>query len=83
MHCCKNIGMRILVVEDDVGIGEGLVANLSQRGYAVDLCDSVAVAWSALCAERYEAVVLDLGLLDGDGADLLKRLRSVSLRHKR
>ncbi|CAN7610538.1 response regulator transcription factor [Acidovorax sp. LjRoot129] len=67
--------MRILVVEDDVGIASGLRTNLQQRGYAVDVCDSVASAWSALRAERFDAVLLDLGLADGDGGELLRRLR--------
>lgn len=68
--------MRILVVEDDAGIATGLVAHLRRRGYAVDLCASVAGAWSALCSERFDAVVLDLGLVDGDGEALLQRLRA-------
>lgn len=68
--------MRILVVEDDAGIANGLATNLSQRGYAVDICATVAGAWNALCSERFDAVVLDLGLMDGDGAELLQRLRA-------
>ena len=67
--------MRILVVEDDAGIASGLRTNLQQRGYAVDVCDGVAAAWSALRAERFDAVLLDLGLADGDGSELLRRLR--------
>jgi len=67
--------MRILVVEDDAGIASGLRTNLQQRGYAVDVCDGVASAWSALRAERFDAVLLDLGLADGDGSELLRRLR--------
>ncbi|MBV7541407.1 response regulator transcription factor [Acidovorax sp. sic0104] len=67
--------MRILVVEDDAGIASGLRTNLQQRGYAVDVCDGVAAAWSALRAERFDAVLLDLGLADGDGSELLQRLR--------
>jgi DNA-binding response OmpR family regulator len=67
--------MRILVVEDDAGIATGLRTNLQQRGYAVDVCDGVASAWGALRAERFDAVLLDLGLPDGDGAELLGRLR--------
>ena len=70
-----NGAMRILVVEDDAGIASGLRSNLQQRGYAVDVCDSVAGAWSALRAERFDAVLLDLGLADGDGSELLRRLR--------
>ncbi len=67
--------MRILVVEDDAGIASGLRTNLQQRGYAVDVCDGVASAWSALRTERFDAVLLDLGLADGDGSELLRRLR--------
>lgn len=67
--------MRILVVEDDAGIASGLRTNLQQRGYAVDVSDGVASAWNALRAERFDAVLLDLGLVDGDGGELLRRLR--------
>jgi two-component system OmpR family response regulator/two-component system response regulator QseB len=67
--------MRILVVEDDDGIAEGLQANLRQRGYAVDVCFSIAAAWAALGQEAFDLVLLDLGLVDGDGAELLSRLR--------
>ena len=72
---CDNARMRILVVEDDAGIASGLRSNLQQRGYAVDVSDGVASAWSALRAERFDAVLLDLGLVDGDGSELLRRLR--------
>ena len=70
--------MRILVVEDDVGIADGLQANLQQRGYAVDWCGTLAHAWAALQAEPFDAVLLDLGLPDGDGGTLLQRLRQSS-----
>ncbi|MDF1484610.1 response regulator transcription factor [Ramlibacter sp. H39-3-26] len=70
--------MRILVVEDDPGIAEGLRANLRQRGYAVDACATVAAAWGALRAEAFDALLLDLGLPDGDGATLLQRLRQAA-----
>lgn len=68
--------MRILVVEDDAGIADGLRTNLQQRGYAVDVCDGVASAWSALRAEPFDAMLLDLGLADGEGSELLQRLRT-------
>ena len=72
--------MRILVVEDDEGIAAGLRANLAQRGYAVGVCATVADAWHALSAERFDAVLLDLGLPDGDGGAIVRRLRAVPLR---
>ena len=67
--------MRILVVEDDAGIATGLRSNLQQRGYAVDVCGTLDSAWAALRSEVFDLVLLDLGLPDGDGGDLLQRLR--------
>ena len=71
-----NGGMRILVVEDNEGIAAGLRVNLVQRGYAVDCCATVADAWHARSAERFDAVLLDLGLPDGDGSEIVRRLRA-------
>ena len=67
--------MRILVVEDDAGIASGLRSNLQQRGYAVDVCGTLDSAWAALRSEVFDLVLLDLCLPDGDGGDLLQRLR--------
>ena len=67
--------MRVLVVEDDKGIAEGLAAHLSRAGHAVDCTPGIAPAWRALAAEAFDVVLLDLGLADGDGTDLLRRLR--------
>ena len=70
--------MRVLVVEDDEGIAAGLQSHLARQGWAVDVCDSVAAGWAALCAEPFDLVLLDLGLRDGDGSALLQRLRQGS-----
>lgn len=70
-----NGAMRVLVVEDDKGIATGLRNHLRQEGCAVDLAGDVASAWTALCAERFDLVLLDLGLPDGDGSEVLRRLR--------
>ena len=67
--------MRVLVVEDDKGIAEGLAAHLARAGNAVDCTPAMGPAWAALAAEPYDVVLLDLGLADGDGTDLLRRLR--------
>ncbi|GLS16096.1 MULTISPECIES: response regulator [Hydrogenophaga] len=67
--------MRALVVEDDAGIAGGLADSLRQAGYAVDVCGGAQAAWAALCVEPFDVLVLDLGLPDGDGLDLLARLR--------
>ncbi|WP_326533627.1 response regulator transcription factor [Pseudorhodoferax sp.] len=67
--------MRVLVVEDDPGIAQGLRLTLGQHGWAVDCVDGLEPAWAALRVEPFDAVLLDLGLPDGDGASLLQRLR--------
>lgn len=67
--------MRVLVVEDDRGIADGLAAHLARGGHAVDCLPAIASAWRALAAEPYDVVLLDLGLEDGDGTTLLRRLR--------
>jgi two-component system, OmpR family, response regulator len=67
--------MRVLVVEDDDGIAAGLRGHLRQHGCAVDVAPGVASAWAALRAEPFDLVLLDLGLADGDGTDVLRRLR--------
>jgi DNA-binding response OmpR family regulator len=67
--------MRVLVVEDDKGIAEGLAAHLTRAGHAVDCTPGIGPAWRALTAEAFDVVLLDLGLADGDGTDLLRRLR--------
>jgi two-component system OmpR family response regulator/two-component system response regulator QseB len=70
--------MRALVVEDDPGIASALVASLRRAGYAVDQCATLRAAWAALSVEPFDVMLLDLGLPDGDGLDLLARLRRVA-----
>ena len=68
--------MRVLVIEDDEGIAAGLRTHLAQQGCAVDLCGTLAAGWAALQAESFDLLLLDLGLPDGDGSALLRRLRA-------
>jgi two-component system OmpR family response regulator/two-component system response regulator QseB len=67
--------MRVLVVEDDEGIAQGLQANLRRHGWVADAVGQVDLAWSALRAEPFDMVLLDLGLGDADGTELLRRVR--------
>lgn len=67
--------MRILLVEDDRMLGDGLAAGLSQAGYAVDWLRDGEAAVAALSTETFAAVVLDLGLPKRDGLSVLQWLR--------
>jgi DNA-binding response OmpR family regulator len=65
-------GASVLVVEDDPGIATQLVRGLSRNGYAVD---HVTTGGDALSRADPDVVLLDLGLPDGDGVDICRRLR--------
>ncbi len=67
--------MRILLVEDDRLLGDGLAAGLNQAGYAVEWLRDGEAAVAALSAESFAAVVLDLGLPRRDGLSVLQWLR--------
>lgn len=67
--------MRILVVEDDPILLDGLSVGLGLAGFTVDAVASCGDADAALAAQNYNAVVLDLMLPDGSGLDILKAMR--------
>lgn len=67
--------MRLLLVEDDALLGDGLRAGLALDGYSVDWVRDGEAARLALLAEEYAACVLDLGLPRRDGLAVLKDLR--------
>jgi two-component system OmpR family response regulator len=68
--------MRILVAEDDATLAEGVARILRQSGYAVDWVKNGAEADSALEADDFDLLILDLGLPKKSGLDVLKRLRA-------
>lgn len=67
--------MRILLVEDNERLAELVAQGLKMAGFAVDAFATLADADAALGSIQYSAGILDLGLPDGDGLDLLKALR--------
>ncbi|MEO8525726.1 MAG: response regulator [Caldimonas sp.] len=76
--------MRLLLVEDDRMIGESLQRALRLEGYAVDWVRDAAAADGTLASERFDLVLLDLGLPPGPGAGLvdgLAVLRAARARH--
>lgn len=68
---------RILVVEDDQVIGGGLERALSTEGYEPEWVGTAALALDAVEDIPPAMVLLDLGLPDGDGVDLCRRLREM------
>jgi len=68
--------MRVLLVEDDRMIAESLRTALRLEGHAVDWVRDVAAAQGSLATERFDLVLLDLGLPGGDGLQVLRTLRA-------
>jgi two-component system OmpR family response regulator len=68
--------MRILLVEDDAMIGRAVLDLLRQENYATDWVRDGSAADAALQSERYDLVLLDLGLPRIDGLQVLRNLRA-------
>ena len=68
--------MQLLIVEDDHTIAENLYDFLESRGHQCDFSPSLAGARQLLAQSRFDAIILDRNLPDGDGAGLAKSLRS-------
>src|SRR5262245_54509516 len=71
--------VKVLVVEDETALAKQLVGSLSEAGYAVDCAGDGERADFLAQTERYDAVVLDLGLPKVDGLSLLKRWREAGI----
>ncbi len=67
---------QVLVVDDEPSILGTLKKALSLEGYAVDVAGGVGIAEERLAKRSYDVVLLDVALPDGDGVDLLERLRA-------
>jgi DNA-binding response OmpR family regulator len=68
--------MRVLVVEDDDGVADAVVEALAAHGHAATRAARAADVWNRV--RDADLVLLDLGLPDGDGLDVLRRLRRVT-----
>jgi two-component system OmpR family response regulator len=71
--------MRVLIVEDETRLAQQLVSALTGAGYAVDRAGDGARADYLAQTERYDAVILDLGLPQVDGLTVLRRWREGGL----
>ncbi|MFZ7088246.1 response regulator transcription factor [Curtobacterium sp. RRHDQ10] len=68
--------MRVLVVEDEAPLRVRVVAGLVRAGMAADPAGSIAEAGFAMAVNRYDCVVADRGLPDGDAVDFVSALRA-------
>ena len=68
--------MRILLVEDDSGLGSGLQQALKPEGYTIDWLTDGLQALQALETDYFDLVILDLGLPRLDGLSVLKQVRA-------
>lgn len=75
--------MRILLVEDDHDLATVLALGLRGAAYATDVATCVAEAEECLTATVYDVACVDLGLPDGDGLDLIRRLDEAHLQRPR
>jgi two-component system, OmpR family, response regulator QseB len=73
--------MKILLVEDHPAMREMISDHLAERGFVVDAVGCAEDAYSALRVASYDALVLDLGLPDADGMELLREARAYTGRH--
>jgi DNA-binding response OmpR family regulator len=68
--------MKILIVEDESSMGSFLAKELQAVSYSTKWVQTCATAATALASNPYDAIVLDIGLPDGDGLGLLRQWRS-------
>lgn len=70
--------MRILLVEDDIPLAEGLKQSLHRESYTVDWVATGQLAISAVRAGEIELLILDLGLPDMDGLEVLRKIKKLN-----
>ena len=69
--------MRLLLIEDNEQLSQLLSKELEAAGFSADAVTTVADAQKILATNHYSAIVLDLGLPDGDGLTILRELRDL------
>lgn len=72
---CMSSSMSVLIVEDDQATAAVLSAVLRREAWEFRLAGQFADAWKLLQEQRFDLLLLDLGLPDGNGTELLRRLR--------
>jgi DNA-binding response OmpR family regulator len=71
--------MRMLLVEDDLVLADGLARALRRADYAVESASTAEDACRMLDQQRYDLIVLDLGLPDLDGSEVVNHLKAIQV----
>lgn len=71
-------GKKILYVEDDLSLIEGLKYTLERNGFTTDNARTVKEAWQFFQTDRYDLLLLDVTLPDGTGFEICKKVRKIS-----
>lgn len=74
----NQVAAKVLIVEDDKGIAKFVVDALAEEGFETQVTTTVNDAQRAARLQRPDLILLDLGLPDGDGADLIGTVREFS-----
>ncbi|TEB13803.1 Sensory transduction protein regX3 [Pelotomaculum sp. FP] len=69
---------RILLIEDDLSLIDGLEFSLRKNGFEVDVARTIKEALSQLVAQKYDLLLLDLTLPDGSGFEICRKARQTS-----
>jgi len=72
----RDRSLRVLLIEDEPRLAQQIAALIRSAGFGVVIADTQATASQAVATQAFDIMVLDRGLPDGDGLDVLKRLRA-------
>ena len=70
--------MRLLLIEDDIHLANGLRESLRTKGYSADLVLNGREGLTAIKSGDFDSIILDLGLPDIDGLDVLKQAKKIN-----
>ena len=68
--------MKLLIIEDEISLQEIMASTLKKEGYIVETASTCRAAEDKLSVYSYDCVILDIGLPDGSGLDILAQIKS-------
>ena len=68
---------RLLIIEDDRAMADGLSITLKSESIDVEKCYDITTAKKSIREKNYNLIILDIGLPDGSGLDLLQEIRRI------